>query len=114
MDVDTDRASMGWTNWDLDRGEKVKVKSEQAVFKFLRPAPRHVIEVDTPSPAQKKRKSSSLPSTSSTPAPENPTHAMLGLPPADDEDSLEQALEEEMDHFFDTFPQVGIAPEDIE
>ena len=39
---------------------------------------------------------------------------MLGLPPADDEDSLEQALEEEMDHFFDTFPQVGMAPEDIE
>ena len=39
---------------------------------------------------------------------------MLGLPPADDEDSLEQALEEEMDHFFDIFPQVGMAPEDIE
>lgn len=74
VDVDTDRASMGWTNWDLAVDEGVRVKEEKAVFKALRTPPRHVIEVDTPSPAQKKRKSNLLSSTTLSLVP-NPSNA---------------------------------------
>ena len=34
IEVDTDRASFGWTNWDVDKDKKdrVEVKRERAVF----------------------------------------------------------------------------------
>ncbi|CAK8994001.1 unnamed protein product [Durusdinium trenchii] len=57
VNVDTDRASMGWTNWDIEKKESIKVKKEQ----------------------------------------ENPS-AKLGLLHADDDETLEQALENAMDH----------------
>ena len=85
-------------------------KTEKVVFKSLRPATRHVIELDTPSPSPKKRKSTPLPSMPST---GNPSNSMLGLP--DEEDTLEQALEDEMElalDEMDNFPKVGMAPEE--
>lgn len=95
VDVDTDLASMVWTNWDLAKEGEAKVKTEKVVFKSLRPATRHVIELDTPSPSG------------------NPSNSMLGLP--DEEDTLEQALEHEMElalDELDNFPKVGMAPEE--
>ena len=112
MDVDTDRASMGWTIWDLAGSDPATVKAEPRVFKSLRPHPGHVIGLDTPSP--KKRKSHSLSSPSMFP-PMNPTNGMQGLANATDEetkDSLEQLLEAEMDLMHGDFPDVGQAPED--
>ena len=49
----------------------------------------------------------------SMPSTGNPSNSMLGLP--HQEDTLEEALEHEMDlalDALDTFPQVGMAPED--
>ena len=70
MDVDTDRASMGWTNWDLQVNEEVKVKTEPLVFRSLRPTSGHIIELDTPSP--KKRNSYSFACTA-MPSETNPS-----------------------------------------
>lgn len=100
--------------WDgptaVDEG--VKVKEEKTVFKALRTPPRHIIEVDTPSPAQKKRKSNLLSSTTLFPVP-NPSNATLGLSHPDDEDTLERALEAEMDLSYPGFPEVGVNPEGL-
>ena len=97
VNVDTDRASMGWTNWDIDKKASIKVKKEQVVFQSLRSAPRGVIELDTPSPVHKRSKSEFLSSAPSSPN-ENPTNAKLGLLHADDNETLEQALENVMDY----------------
>jgi hypothetical protein len=78
-----------------------QVKKEQAVFKSLRPPPSGVIELDTPSPAQKKQKSNTC-SSATMPLPSNPSNAVLALssPDEEEEQSLERALEAEMDTGF--------------
>ena len=78
-----------------------QVKKDQAVFKSLRPPPSGVIELDTPSPAQKKQKSNTCSSATIT-LPSNPSNAVLALssPDEEEEQSLECALEAEMDRGF--------------
>ena len=96
VDVDTDRASDGWTNWAAYDENKmhVQVKQERNVWPSLRPGTNSVIDLSTPSPSPKKRK------TSSAGQVPNPDNAVLGLPDADADEakpSVEEALEEMMD-----------------
>lgn len=95
IDVDTDRASFGWTNWDVDKDKKdrVEVKRERAVFQSLRPG-TGVIDLSSPSPVRKKSKASlgaSVP---------NPDAAELGLP-HDAEECPDPTLEEELEKVMD-------------
>ena len=95
IDVDTDRASFGWTNWDVDKDKKdrVEVKRERAVFQSLRPR-TGVIDLSSPSPVRKKSKASlgaSVP---------NPDAAELGLP-HDAEECPDPTLEEELEKVMD-------------
>ena len=109
VDVDTDVASHGWTNWEVKKEPLTK-------FAHLpvRPSTR-VIELDTPSPAKRPRVATSLPSLPSMPSCPvmNPSNAELGLPDNDDSEvmDLEMALEEMMDQM-DGMPRVGEAPDE--
>ena len=72
----------------------VQVKQERNVWPSLRPGTNSVIDLSTPSPSPKKRK------TSSAGHVPNPDNAVLGLPDADADEakpSVEEALEEMMD-----------------
>ena len=95
VDVDTDRASMGWTNWDLAVDEGVRVKEEKAVFKALRTLlamSLKWIHLRLP------RRNGSPTCCLQLPCLLCQTPAMpLGLSHPDDEDTLERALEAEMD-----------------
>ena len=80
LDVETDRASVGWSGFP-------PVKKEQNVFRSLAASNVGIIELDTPSP---KRPSTSR-STSST-LPPNPDR-LPGLPPNDeDEFAADEAM----------------------
>lgn len=111
--VDTDVASHGWTNWEVK-------KEPLSHFGYLRPAPKRIIVLDSPSPVKLRKGSSTfLPSSaaaSSTSAPSrpvpNPENALLGLPSNDEpDDSLEEAIEQMMDEAVD-MPEVGEAPDE--
>lgn len=108
VDMDANKASLGWTNWEVK-------KEPLAKFANL-PARRstRVIELDTPSPAKRPQTQTSLPSLPSLPSCPilNPENAELGLPDDNVPDmDLETAMEELMDTM-EGMPRVGKAPED--
>ena len=115
VDVDQDVASHDWTNWEVKKEPITK-------FLHLNVHSHAVIDLDSPSPQQKKRKVLSQPSahlsSSSTSKPSmfvpNPENAELGLEDSED-GTLEVALEREMDRFqegdVDALPAVGDAPD---
>lgn len=96
IDVDTDRASFGWTNWEVDNQSKahVEVKRERNVFQSLRSTADHVIDLSTPSPSPKRKK------TSGAAIVENPDHVTLGFP-ADEDEYPELTLREDLENMMD-------------
>lgn len=92
IDVDTDHASLGWTDWE--QKSPVRVKREHSTFKSLRPSIT-AIDLSSPSPSPKKSKTAvaSVPVT-------NPDNAVLGLP-SDDDELPEQSLEKELEKMMD-------------
>ena len=110
VDVDTDRGSMGWINWDLAGSAAATVKTEPHVFSNLYGL---TLVMSSSWTHLLQRSANSLPSTSMLP-PMNPTDAMLGLANATEgmEDDLEQLLEAEMDLMHADFRDIGQAPED--
>ena len=108
INVDQDVASHGWTNWEVKK---------EPISKFVHLEPNHLfIDLDSPSPPQKKRKSTSellVPASTTSSMPSrpvmNPTHLDLGLSAVEEEDDLEEALAREMDLLAEdsAFPNVG-------
>lgn len=110
VNVDQDVASHGWTNWEAKK---------EPISKFVHLEPNHLfidLDLDSPSPPQKKRKSTSellVPASTTSSMPSrpvmNPTHLDLGLSAVEEEDDLEEALAREMDLLAEdsAFPDVG-------